>query len=74
MERDGGLRLWRLRKLHHFVDAELREPGAAGGAEVQFFYNGEFSYARQLPTRALAVAEASARRAELERDGWLFHW
>ena len=72
MERDRAQRLWRLRKLHHFVDAELKE--AASGVELQFFYNGEFTYARQLATRALAVAEASAKRAELERDGWMFHW
>ena len=37
-------RLWRLRKLHQSVDAELRQ------------------------------AEAAAKRAELERDGWTFHW
>jgi hypothetical protein len=74
MERDRAQRMWRLRKLHDYVDAELKEGEGDSGVELHFFYNGAFSYARQLPTRALAVAEASAKRAELEREGWMFHW
>ena len=74
MEKNRGQRLWRLRKLHQSVDAELNEEREGGGVAVQFFYNGKLSYARHLPTRALAVAEAGAKRAELERDGWTFHW
>ena len=73
-------RLWRLRKLHQSVDAELRQAddaddaGSEAGAEVRFLYNGELSYARACPTRSSALAEAAAKRAELERDGWTFHW
>lgn len=74
MDRDRAQRLWRLRKLHQYVDAELKEGHPDGGVEVHFFYNGEFAYARRLPTRSLAVAEASAKRLELEREGWMFHW
>jgi hypothetical protein len=75
MGRDRAQRLWRLRKLHDYVDAELREEeGGSGAVEVHFFYNGAITYVRQQPTRALALAEASAKRAELERDGWMFHW
>lgn len=74
MERDRAQRLWRLRKLHDSVDAELKEREGDSEVEVLFFYNGAFSYSRQLPSRALAVAEASAKRAELEREGWMFHW
>ena len=74
MERDRGQRLWRLRKLHDHVDAELTDRGGDGSVEVTFFYNGELAYSRRLPTRALAAAEASAKRAELEREGWMFHW
>jgi hypothetical protein len=74
MVRDRAHRLWRLRKLHDYVDAELNDRGDGGGTELQFFYNGELTYARHLPTRALAAAEASAKRAELEREGWMFHW
>jgi hypothetical protein len=66
-------RLWRLRKLHDTVDAELREL-PDGAIEVQFFYNGSFSYARRVPTRSEAIGEARSKRAELERQGWNFHW
>jgi hypothetical protein len=62
-----------LRKLHQFVDAELREHDGAG-VEVLFFYNGALAYGRQVPTRAEALAEAAGKRAELEREGWMFHW
>ena len=74
VERDRAQRLWRLRKLHDYVDAEIKEGGGEGAIEVHFFFNGAFSYSRQLATRALAVAEASAKRTELEREGWMFHW
>jgi hypothetical protein len=66
-------RLWRLRKLHQYVDAELTET-VAGGVEIRFLYNGELSYRRRWETTALAVEEAARKRAELEREGWSFHW
>jgi hypothetical protein len=65
-------RLWRLRKLHQYVDAEIH--GEEGSFEVQFFYNGELAYGRRCASRASALAEAAGKRAELERDGWTFHW
>lgn len=66
-------RLWRLRKLHHIVDAELvaRLPG---GFELRYAYDGKLSSCRVWPTRAQALEDAAARRAELEREGWMFHW
>ena len=69
---ERGLRLWRLRKLHQSVDAEL----SAGieDVELRFLYNGEIAYGRRRPNRALAVQEATEKRAELEREGWVFHW
>ena len=73
MTGESGHRLWRLRKLHQFVDAELRECDGTG-VEVLFFYNGELSYGRQVPDLAAALAEAAGKRAELEREGWMFHW
>jgi hypothetical protein len=66
-------RVWRLRKLHQYVDAELRDDGDAG-VQIQFFFNGELAYGRRWPTRALALSEAADKRAELERDGWMAHW
>ena len=74
MERPHRQRLWRLRKLHQYADAELHETSGSTAAEVRFFYNGEFSYGRTHPTLELALAEAATKRAELERDGWTFHW
>ena len=66
-------RVWRMRKLHQYVDAELRDHGDAG-VQIQFFVNGELAYGRRWPTRALALSEAAGKRAELERDGWMAHW
>ena len=70
-----------MRRLHHHVDAELfpvppRAADAAGesGVELRFRYNGELTYRRVWSSRDQAIAEASAKRAELERDGWMFHW
>ena len=74
MDRERGARLWRLRKLHQTVDAELQEIAGSAEVEVAFFYNGAFAYARRHPSRAAALAEAAVKRLELERDGWSFHW
>jgi hypothetical protein len=65
-------RIWRLRKLHQSVDAELHSVG--NEVEVRFLFNGELSYSRRCATRELALATAAQKRAELEREGWAFHW
>jgi hypothetical protein len=65
-------RLWRLRKLTHAVDAEIRP--VAGAFVVLFFYDGDETYRREWPSRADAFAEAAAKRTELERSGWMAHW
>ena len=67
-------RLWRLRKLHQSADAIVRPLDDGARAELQLHYNGALSVARVCPTMAAAYEEAAARRAELERDGWTFHW
>jgi hypothetical protein len=66
-------RLWRLRKQNLVVDAQVRDEGE-GGVEIAFLYNGELSYRRRWPTRDAAIADASAKRSELEREGWTAHW
>jgi hypothetical protein len=66
-------RLWRLRKLHQSLDAEVRADDREG-AVLQLKLNGELTYTRQWPTRAEALADGASRRAELEREGWVFHW
>jgi hypothetical protein len=67
-------RLWRLRKRHQHVDALLRAVAGVGDVELCYLFNGEAAYRRRWPTRALAVQEAAEKRAELEREGWVFHW
>ena len=62
-----------MRKLHQSVDAELW-PGEPDGVELRYALNGELTYRRRWASRDDAVLEALAKRAELERDGWLFHW
>ena len=65
--------LWRLRKDHRTVDADLLYH-AEYGVEIQFSYNGEMAYGRRWPVRADAIAEANDKRRELERNGWITHW
>lgn len=70
----GGLRVWRLRKRNLYVDAELREVAGTGEFDVCVFYGTTLTSSRRCATRADAVEEARLRRAELEREGWTFHW
>jgi hypothetical protein len=69
----AGRRVWRLRKLHQAIDAVLTEE-TRDGVALQFLLNGEVLYARRWPARTDALADAAARRAELERGGWMPHW
>jgi hypothetical protein len=66
-------RLWRLRKQNLVVDAQIHD-AAGNGVEVAFLYNGAISYRRRWPTRDEALADAAAKRSELEREGWMMHW
>jgi len=70
--RESDRRVWRLRKRHQWVDAELRID--ADAVDLRLFLNGELTYERRWPTREDALAEATAKRAELEREGWMPHW
>lgn len=64
-----------MRKRHHTVEAELWSVAVStAAAELRYFYNGEFTFRRTWPSRNEAVREAMTKRAELERDGWVFHW
>jgi len=62
-----------MRRLHQSVDAELW-PGTPVGVELRYLLNGVLTYRRTWPSRDEAVCEARARRADLERDGWMSHW
>lgn len=68
------IRLWRLRKRHLYVDAELHTLDGGRAYEVRILYGTTLTSSRRSETRMDAVADAKARRAELEREGWTFHW
>jgi hypothetical protein len=74
MNSGSDLRIWRLRKRNLYVDAELRQVQETGEWDVLVYYGTTLTSSRRCATRAAAVAEAKARRAELEREGWTFHW
>lgn len=73
MDRANDLRIWRLRKRNLYVDAELRAH-ENGEWEVLVYYGTTLTWSCRKPTRNEAVDEGRARRAELEREGWTFHW
>jgi hypothetical protein len=74
MDSTSELRIWRLRKRNLYVDAELKQVKETGEWELLIYYGTTVTSSRRCATRAEAVAEAKARRAELEREGWTFHW
>jgi hypothetical protein len=74
MNSGSDLRIWRLRKRNLYVDAELRQVQETGEWDVLVYYGTTLTSSRRCATRVEAVAEAKARRAELEREGWTFHW
>ena len=65
-------RLWRVRKDHTWIDAQLAS--GPNSIEVRFFLDGERVFSREFPTRALATAEADRRLRDLQRAGWTTHW
>ena len=66
-------RLWRLRRMNGQIDAEIRDAGD-DGVEIRITLNGELVYQQRYGDRSRAVAEAAAKRADLERSGWTEHW
>jgi hypothetical protein len=67
-----GERLWRVRKDHTWIDAQVRD--CAAGVEIAFRYDGARVFARRFPTRALAVDAADRTLQDLQRAGWTTHW
>ena len=74
MDRADDVRVWRLRKRNLYVDAELKQVNESGEWDFLVYYGTTLTSSRRCATRTEAVAEAKARRAELEREGWTFHW
>jgi hypothetical protein len=74
MDPANTLRLWRLRKRNLYVDAELRQADGSDAFDLLVYYGTTLTSSCRCASRADAVAQAKARRAELEREGWTFHW
>ena len=68
------LRIWRLRKRNLYVDAELKRVPESDEWEVRVYYGTTLTSSTHCATRGEAVQLAKERRAELEREGWTFHW
>lgn len=66
-------RVWRARKNHTWIDAQLR-PSAGVSFELRFFYDGALVSSRVWPTREEAVADADRRLRDLQLAGWNTHW
>jgi hypothetical protein len=69
-----GERLWRVRKNHVWIDAQLHAGAGGVGVDLRFFYDGELILTSHLGDRSAAEAEASRRLLELQRAGWNAHW
>jgi hypothetical protein len=69
-----GVRVWRLRKDHAWIDARLRECPDSEGVEIQFFYDGALLWARRWTSRELALTHADRQLHDLQRAGWNTHW
>jgi len=70
----GGRRVWRVRKVHRSIDAELYEDEGAHEVEVRLVYDERIIYTRRWNTRQEAAADLHAKLADLERAGWTAHW
>ena len=67
-------RIWRARKTHAWIDAQLRASDGARDFQLQFFYDGDLVFSRSWPTREEALAFASDQLRHLQRVGWNTHW
>jgi len=70
----GDVRVWRLRKDHTWIDAQIRECPESGEVEIRFFYDGALLLARRWPSREQALTHATDRLRDLQRVGWTTHW
>jgi len=76
-------RIWRVRKNHIWIDAQLVSPSADGDGRphraappftLQFFYDGTLVFTRPWSTREQALEQAARTLTELQRAGWNSHW
>ena len=69
---EGEIRLWRVRRRHDHIDATLR--AARKTWTLQFFRNDRLLLTWRFASESDARDEATSRRRELERAGWVSHW
>ena len=65
-------RLWRVRRRHDHIDAELREDSS--GWQLEFLRNDRLLVRWQFGDPSEARLEADRRLKELQRAGWVLHW
>jgi hypothetical protein len=65
-------RLWRVRRRHDHIDAELGED--AGAWRLEFLRNDRRLLTWRFADRPAAEAEADRRLRDLQRAGWTLHW
>ena len=70
----GVVRVWRLRKDHTWIDAQIRDCPESDEVEIRFFYDGALLLARRWPSREQAQTHATDRLRDLQRVGWTAHW
>ena len=70
----GEIRVWRLRKNHTWIDAQIRGCVESDDVELQFFYDGTLVFARRWPSREAALVHAGDQLRDLQRAGWNTHW
>lgn len=64
-------RLWRVRKLHRHIDAQVRDDSEV---ELQLLYGDRIIYRRSWATVEQAEDDAATKLADLQRAGWTEHW
>jgi hypothetical protein len=69
-----NVRVWRVRKQHTWIDAQLRNRPDSTEVEIQFFYDGAMVFARSWPSREEAMSHAGDQLRDLQRAGWVTHW
>ena len=67
-------RVWRVRKNHTWIDAQIRDCPQSADVEIRFFYDGALVLARRWPSREAALTGAADQLRELQRAGWNTHW
>jgi hypothetical protein len=66
------MRLWRARRRHDHIEAELRPDGAAW--VLAYARNDRLLLEQRYTREDAARDDAAARLKDLQRAGWVDHW